>query len=162
MFDLVGRQDGHDGSHADAVVGAERRSASFHPVAVDVHVDALAVEIEVRFGIFLVHHVQVPLHHDRHPVFHAGTGRFADDHIAGVVNDGFQPQSLAELLHERDHAPLFFRGTRDCVQLTEAGPHLARFEIENFLSHSAIFRWGLNSRTPYTSLYAAALIEIKY
>jgi hypothetical protein len=81
---------------------------------------------------------KLTLHHDRHPVFHARAGRLADDDVAGPVHNGFQPQALTELPHERDHSLLFFGRAGNGVQLAEVLPHPAGFEIENFSAHDSV------------------------
>ncbi|CCJ85488.1 hypothetical protein BN133_1865 [Cronobacter dublinensis 582] len=77
VLNSIIRQHRQRGGHADAVVRAKRGAASFHPLAVDVRLDRIFREVMNGVVIFLRHHIQVRLQHDRLAVFHAGGRRFA-------------------------------------------------------------------------------------
>jgi hypothetical protein len=75
----------------------------------------LRLEIKIRVGIFLMHHIQMRLHDDRHAVFHAGRSGLANDHVANLVDDGLQAQRFAKLPREFDHTRFSFGGAWDGV-----------------------------------------------
>ena len=105
LYAVVGEQ-GHLHGHADAVVGTEGGALGLHPVAVDVGLDGVVLEVEVQAGHLFADHVHVALHHGGLEVFIARRGRFADEHVARLVLQGLQAQLVAEV-HEVGHH-LFF------------------------------------------------------
>lgn len=59
--DVIGSQERHNGGNTYAVICAKGGAIGFHPVAVDQHFDAFFVEVEIRFAVFLMDHIQVAL-----------------------------------------------------------------------------------------------------
>ena len=116
---LVG-QYGHLHGHADAVVGAQRGATGLHPVAVDVGLDGVAVEVELTVGILLTHHIHVALQNDAGAPFHALGGGLADDDVTRLVATGLQPQSLTVAEQEVNHLFLTLRGARNLIHLCKA------------------------------------------
>ena len=56
--------DGHDGSHAQSVVGAQGGALSLHPLTVDPRLYGVGLEVVCRLGCLLWHHVHVGLQDD--------------------------------------------------------------------------------------------------
>ena len=92
-----------------------------------VGLDSLGLEIKVRIGIFLVHHIQVALQNDTRPIFPAWGRRLANNDIAGTIDHCFQAQSLTELLHEFDDPFFIFGGSGNCIQTFKMFPEHAGF-----------------------------------
>ncbi|MNG65265.1 hypothetical protein D3C79_235260 [compost metagenome] len=90
MFDAVVSQYRQRGSHADAVVGAQRGAARLDPLAVDIRLNRILGEVVHGVVIFLRHHIQVRLQGNRLTVFHAFGGRLAQQDIAHLIAFGMQ------------------------------------------------------------------------
>ena len=85
MLNAVVRQYRQRRGHTDTVICTQRGTARFHPVAVDVRLDRVFREVVNGVVVFLWHHVQVRLQHNRFTVFHAFGGGFADQNVANLV-----------------------------------------------------------------------------
>ena len=93
---VLGIEDGQNGCDTDAVVRAQCGAFSSHPITVDVHLDALGVEIELRIGVFLANHVQVALQDDVSFGFHPRCCRLANQHIAHRIGQCLEPPVLTQ------------------------------------------------------------------
>lgn len=90
MLNAVVGQHRQGGGHADAVIGAQRGAARFHPLAGDIRLDRILGEVVHGVVILLRHHVQVRLQRHRLAIFHAFGGRFAQQDIADLIALGVQ------------------------------------------------------------------------
>ena len=106
VLDIVAVEHGQFHGHADAVVGTEGGAFGLQPLAVDIGLYGVVIEVDVHVDEFLAHHVHVALQHHLGTVLVARGGGLADEHIAGVVYLRFQSMALAEFLQEGNH-PLF-------------------------------------------------------
>ncbi len=73
------------GSHADTVVGAQGGAARFDPLAVDVRLNRVLSEVMNGIVVFLRHHIEVRLQHNRFAVFHTGSRAFTNQNVANLV-----------------------------------------------------------------------------
>ena len=95
--------DGHDGSHADTVVGTEGRTLCLHPFAVNPCLDWVVLEVVYHLWILLRHHVHVCLEDSRLAVFHSRCGRLAHDYVSGFVHECLYAYALCKLEQEFLH-----------------------------------------------------------
>ena len=93
MLNIIGLEDGQLDGTAYAVVGTQRGALGLQPLAVDVGLDGVAVEVKVNVDQLVAHHVHVALQDDRGALLVARRGRLADEHIARLVD--FRLQSVA-------------------------------------------------------------------
>ena len=96
-------QDGHRRSHADAVVGTERRVVGNHPAVFDHIVDRIFGEVEIRRTLLLAHHVGMALEDNRRMIFIALGGRLGNHHVAHFVGLARQAARGRELLQVGDN-----------------------------------------------------------
>ena len=103
VLDVLTFHDGHDGSHAHAVVAAQRRALRLHPVAVDEGLDGVRLEVVRALVRLLRHHVHVCLQHSALGTFAARSGRLAHHDVLSAILEGFYAMLLSpveqELLH---------------------------------------------------------------
>ncbi|VFS66531.1 Uncharacterised protein [Raoultella terrigena] len=85
MFDGVVSQYRQSGSHTDAVIGAEGCAAGLDPLAVDVRLNRIFSKVVHGVVVFLRHHIEVRLQHDRFTVFHPGGSGFTNQNVANLV-----------------------------------------------------------------------------
>ena len=91
---------GHDGCHADAVVRAERGSACLHPVAVDVCLNGIRLEVVRAFLRLLGHHVHVRLQYHAFAPLHSRGCGLAHHNVSGRVLKGFDANLCGEVEQE--------------------------------------------------------------
>ena len=133
MLEGVVLHDCHDGCHAQTVVSAEGGAAGLDPLAVDVGLDGILLEVVLRLGRLLGHHVHVGLHGDALAVLHAGSSGLAHYDVAGGVLEGLH----TDLLGEVEQILLDFlnmsRGTGNLRQRIEVAPDARRFQFFNLV-----------------------------
>ena len=103
VLDVVAGQDGQLYGVAYAVVGTQRGALGTQPVAVDVGLDGVVVEVEVNVDELVAHHVHVALQHHGGAVFVALGGRLLDEHVASLVDHCLKAVALAEVLEIFNH-----------------------------------------------------------
>lgn len=111
-----------------SVVGAEGRAVGRYPFAVDIGFDRIFGEIERFVVVFLRHHIHVRLQDDALAVLHAGSGRFAHDHIARLVGEAFDPERVALGDQIVANGGFVARRTGNRAQGGKLFPHLMRCE----------------------------------
>ena len=103
VLDVVALHDGHDGSHANAVVTAQRRTLRLHPVPVDVGLYGVCLEVMVALVHLLRHHIHVSLQHSRLSILATRSGRLTHHDVLSPVLEGLDAMFLCpveqELLH---------------------------------------------------------------
>ena len=109
MLDIVGGEDGEFDGAADTVVGAEGGSLSGEPFAIDVGLDGILVEVEHHVYEFVAHHIHVTLQDHGLAVLHARGGRFADDHVACLIDIGVKAVGFTPVLEVFNHLFLALR-----------------------------------------------------
>ena len=77
--------DGHDGCHAQSVVGAEGGATGLDPLTVNPRLYGVGLEVMGGLGCLLRHHVHVGLQYDALTVFHALRGGFAENDVSGFI-----------------------------------------------------------------------------
>ena len=75
---------------AYAIVSPQCGALGLQPFTVNIGFDGVVVKIDIHINQLLAHHVSMALQNQRLPVFIPLGGRFADNHISGFVNHGFQ------------------------------------------------------------------------
>mmetsp|Transcript_28255 Transcript_28255/g.90386 ORF Transcript_28255/g.90386 Transcript_28255/m.90386 type:complete len:287 (+) Transcript_28255:2468-3328(+) len=125
-------QQREDGGAADAVVGAERRALRRQPLPLGVadagEADGVRVEVELRVGVLLAHHVHVALEHDRGGVLAAVAPGKLEHEVAHVVLLPLEAALIGEGLHEILHRLLLARRPRDRGDGGEIQPERRRGE----------------------------------
>ena len=86
MFQFLRFQYREDRRHADAVVGAQRRSLRRHPIAIHPGGDGISGEVVPAAGVCLRHHIHVALKYQCRPLFSAPGCRLKNDDIANRVH----------------------------------------------------------------------------
>ncbi len=90
VFQILVLQDGQSRGDAYAVVGAEGGAVGRNPLAVDIGLDRIVLEVELLVVVLLRHHVEVRLHDDALAVLHVLGGGLADVDVMSLVLDMFQ------------------------------------------------------------------------
>ena len=85
MHQVLGLHDGHDGGHAQSIVRTERSVLGLHPVAVDVCLYGVGLEVVRAVLGLLGHHVHVCLQDDALAALHPCRGRLAHDDVSCAV-----------------------------------------------------------------------------
>ncbi|MNT09176.1 hypothetical protein D3C72_1439500 [compost metagenome] len=85
MLNAVVSQHSQRRRHTNTVICTQRGAACFDPLAINVGLNRIFGEVVFGVVIFLRHHVQVRLKHNRFAVFHTGGGRFTNQNIAYLV-----------------------------------------------------------------------------
>ena len=105
-------KSGQSGSHADAVVGAEGSSVGPHPLAVDDGMDWSGGEVETLV-VALAYHIHVALEDERGSVLMAGSGGFAENHVADAVGMGVDAVGFGIVENELTYFLLLLGGAGD-------------------------------------------------
>ena len=127
MLQVVAVEDGQLYGTADAVVGTQRRALSGQPLAVDIGLDGVAVEVELHVDELVAHHVHVALQDDRLSVFVAFGGWLAYDDVTGFVDFRVQTASLAPVFQILNHFLLALRRAWNFVDLRKLLEDNGRF-----------------------------------
>lgn len=135
MHQRVVLQHGQDGRGADAVVGAERRAVGRHPLAVDVGLDGVVLEVEHLVVVLLRHHVEVGLENHALAVLHAFRGGFAHVDVVRLVLAVLQTHVANAVEHVATDLLLVVRGTGDVRDAGEMLPNQCGFERGKILVH---------------------------
>ena len=117
MLNVAAVQHGQFHGTAYAVVGAQRGALSRQPLAVNIGLDGVVVEINLIVHQFVTHHVHVALQNHRLAVLHAFGGRFTDDDVARLVDLGRQSATLAPLFQVGYHLLFTLRRAWNLVNL---------------------------------------------
>ena len=128
VHERVVLEHGEDRRHADAVVGPERRAVGRHPLAVDVGVDRVLLEVEDLVVVLLRHHVEVCLQDHALAALHALRGRFAHVDVVRLVLTALQPFRAGEVEDVAADLLLMVRGARDAHDFGKMFPDKRRFE----------------------------------
>ena len=115
--DVVAVQDGKLYGHAYAVVGAERRATGFQPLAIDISVYGVGLEIELNVNKLVAHHVHVALKNHGGARLVTGGGRLANQYVASGVHLCRKATGAAKVQQVGNHFLLVFRGAGDGVDL---------------------------------------------
>ena len=95
MLDVVASQDSQFDSTSDTVVGTQCGSLGCQPLAVNICLDGILVEVELYIHQFIAYHIHVALQDYRLAVLHTLGGRLTYNHIAGFVYFCIQIVALA-------------------------------------------------------------------
>ena len=128
----------HDGCDAQAVVGAQCGAASLDPVAVDVWLNGVGLEVVLALGSLLWHHVHVGLHGDALAVLHARSGRLAHHDVAGRVLECLNAHLLSEVEQVLLNFLYMSRWTWNLCQRIEVAPNACGLKFFN-LVHNCVF-----------------------
>ena len=121
-------QHGQCGGHADAAVGAERRSFGLHPPAVDARANGVAFEVEHDVRTLLADHVHVRLQDHARTVLVTRGGGLAHHDVTRGVLTVFDAVLLGERDEKFDDPALFLRRARNPRDGIELLPDDAGFQ----------------------------------
>ena len=139
VLDVGAFHDGHDGSHAHAVVAAQRCALCLHPVAVDVGLDGVCLEVVRALVNLLWHHVHVRLQHGCFSILPAWCGGLAHHDVLGIVLEGFYAMLLSPIEQELLYLLQMSAWARHLCQEIKVLPDNLRFKVFNKLFHSFMF-----------------------
>ena len=88
VLDVVGSQQRQLHRTAYTVVGTQRGSLGGQPLAINIGLDGVVVEVYLVVHQLVAHHIHVALQDDRLAVFHTLGGWFADNDIACLIDFG--------------------------------------------------------------------------
>ena len=100
MFQVFGFHHSQDSGYAQAIVCTQCSSFSLHPLTVNPGLNGICLEVVGGLGSLLWHHVHVCLQDYTLTVFHARNGRFAHNHVAAFIDEGFHAGFLGEVEQE--------------------------------------------------------------
>ena len=95
MFDVVGSQQRQFHGASDTVISTQRRTLSCQPLAIDIGLDGIVIEINLVIHQFVTHHVHMTLQDNGLAVLHTLRSWFANDNIARFIHFGVQSVALA-------------------------------------------------------------------
>ena len=131
-------EHGQNGGYADAVIGAERRAVGRHPLAVDVGLDGVLLEVEDLVVVLLRHHVEVGLQHHALAVLHPLRGGFAHVDVVARIFAALEPERTGHVEHVAADLLLVRRGARNADDFGEMFPDKRRFEGCQILIHKVL------------------------
>jgi hypothetical protein len=138
VLDVVALHDGHDGCHADAVVTAQRRTLRLHPVAVDVGLYGVSLEVMVTLVHLLRHHIHVSLQHSRLSILATRSSGLTHHDVLSPVLEGFDAMFLCPVEQELLHPCQVTAWARHLCQEIKVLPNNLRFEVFNCCCHSLL------------------------
>ena len=95
MFDGFVFQNGQRNGHAYAVVGSQGGAFGTQPFAVNLGLDRVFVEVELRIVVFLANHVHVALENNGRHFLLARCGRLRNQHVASFIAFGVKAKFVA-------------------------------------------------------------------
>ena len=89
-------EDSHRSRYADTVIGSEGRTISGNPFPVVLYIslDGIFLEIEDFITVLLRYHIHVSLQDHARTILHSRRSGFTDEHIADLVLQGLQAETL--------------------------------------------------------------------
>ena len=127
MLDIVGGEDSEFNGTADTVVGTEGGTLSGKPFTIDVGLNGILIEVELHIDKFVAHHIHVTLQDHGLAVFHARGGRFADNHVACLIDIGGKSVLSTPVLEVFNHLLLALRRAGNFVNLRKFFEDNSRF-----------------------------------
>ena len=100
MLQVLCLHDGHDGCYAQTVVGTQRGTLRLHPLTVNPRFNGVGLEVMLRLGCLLRHHIHVGLQDHALPVLIAWCGCLAEHDVSCGVLEGLYPSLLTEVKQE--------------------------------------------------------------
>ena len=86
MLYIVAFEYGQLHGYANAVVGAKRRTLSFHPFAVYIGLNGIRVKVKIYVNQLVAHHISMALQYNHLSVFVARCGRFTYNYVIHSIN----------------------------------------------------------------------------
>ncbi len=112
MLNIGCLQHRHACCYTHTIIGTQGGSSGGYPFTVHIGIDWVLFKIVLGIGIFLWYHIHVALKDDTFSVFHTFSCGFFNDHIADLIDDGFQIKIFTEFLQVSDYFFFFLRGPR--------------------------------------------------
>ena len=112
VLDILRLQNSHNRRYTDTVIRAERRAVSSYPIAVDVSLDSVLLEIEYLIAILLGNHIDVSLQNDTLAILHTLGCGFANQYVVSLVLHHFQALLLSKSDDVSTNRLLVERGVR--------------------------------------------------
>ena len=131
--------DGHDRGHAETIISTKRGALCLHPFAVNPRLDGVGLEVVLRLGCLLRHHVHVGLQDDALAVLHSRRSGFAHVDVSGRIFHGIHAAFLAEVEQELLDFLQMSARTRHLCQFVEVAPDTFRLKVLNFVHVSFRF-----------------------
>ena len=132
--------DGHDGSHAETIVGTQGSALGSHPVAVNIGLYGVVDKVVCRVLVLLWHHVHVCLQNGGFSVFHTGCGRLAHHDVLSLVFVGLNTCTLGKVEQELLYFLQVSGWSWYLCQRIEVSPDAFRFQVFDF-AHSIIMHF---------------------
>ena len=86
VFYVVAFEYGQLHGHANAVVGAKRRTLSLHPIAVYISLNGIRVKVELYVNQLVAHHIGMALQYNHLSVFVARCSGFTYNYVVHSIN----------------------------------------------------------------------------
>ena len=96
---LVGKHR-HSRGYTDTVVGTQCRTLGLEPLAIDIRLDGILLEIMVKIGALVTYHIHMALQDNGLAVLITRISRFLDEHVTHTVGNCLITQLLTEILEE--------------------------------------------------------------
>ena len=129
MGDILALHHGQGGSHADTVVGAQRRAVRLQPVAVADQPDRIDGEIVDGAFVLFANHIQMALQNGRNRSLAPGPGGLSDHDIPDTVLRRFESQPGGQGQDVVTRRRLLFRRPRDRREGIEVLPQKRGFQV---------------------------------
>ena len=129
MLDVVAVEDGQLDGAANTVVCTESSALGCKPLAVNVGLDSICLEVDVNVYKLVAYHVHVALQTHHRSVLVALCGRLADDDVASLVYLVLKVALLGKLLKIINHLLLMLRRTRNLVDFSKLLEYASRFQF---------------------------------
>ena len=85
MLDILSLKDGQLDSTTDTIVGTKSGTFCLQPVAVNISLDSILVEIEVYIHQLVAYHIHMTLQDNGLLIFVTLSGRFANENITNPI-----------------------------------------------------------------------------
>ena len=129
MFYIVAVEDSQLNSAANTVVCTKCCAFSCKPLAVNVCLDSICLEVDVNVYKLVAYHVHVALKAYHRSILVPLGGRLSDNDVASLVYLVLKVALLGKLLKILNHLLLVLRRTRNLVDFSKLLEYASRFQF---------------------------------
>ena len=128
MLDVLRKQQCHFHSYTNTVVSTQCSSLGLHPLAVDIGLYGILLEIEIHILVLLANHIHMALEYHGLAVLITWCCSLSDDDVSGFVNLSLQSEAFAELAEKGYHLLFALRRAGYLIHLCKAVEHCLWFK----------------------------------
>ena len=136
---ILGLQHCEDCSRTDTVVGTEGCTISGHPLAIDIGLDGVFLEVKHLVVVLLGHHIEVRLNHHGATILHTCGCGLAYQYVVGLIYLALQTLRCGKVDDVLTNLSLVMRRTRDMCHSLKVTPNALGLQICKF--HNCVCYW---------------------